>query len=201
MISEKCPDCGAGVAPNATVCSYCGATFAQSNAMGKWTAMKDHLPPVSPTDPNRSINVLGCFGMNGGRLKQKDGTMLDTYGMSLKSIYYDFQSKQWKNDFYGQRAEPIIVTHWMHIPSIGLPDWIPVILRTPQIPGNDDGFSINVLVCDKSIDYDGSVISAKVLFRHNTWYGTLDTIDTSESSKLGEITVSHWMPVPERPAG
>jgi hypothetical protein len=96
-----------------------------------------HLPPTQIA----VYNVLGCFGMNGGHLKQKDGTILDTYIESLKSIYYDFQNQKWKNDLYGQRAEPIFVTHWMPLPAIGSSDWIPVILHIPDVAGLK-GFSI-----------------------------------------------------------
>ena len=198
MISEKCPDCGAGVAPNATECSYCGSVLVPINPVVKWTAIKDHLPPASPTDPSRSINVLGCFGMNGGFLKHKDGTRVDAYEGSLKSMYYDFKTQKWKNDLYGQRAEPFSMTHWMSLPAMDSTDWVPVVLRTPEIAG-ENGFSIYILGCDKSIDYEGSIISSHILFQNSEWCAPLDTLDGSESSKLGAITVSHWMPQPDRP--
>ena len=199
MISEKCPDCGAGVAPNATECSYCGSVLVPTNPVVKWTAIKDHLPPASPTDPIRSINVLGCFGMNGGRVKMKDGSIFDGYPGSLRPVYYDFKNKGWNNDFYGIRMYPISITHWRPLPEIGLPDWIPVARQTPQTPLNED-FSIHVLTCDKNIDYEGSVISAHISFKYPHWVAPLDLTNPDEDA-LGQITISHWMPEPERPTG
>ena len=200
MISEKCPDCGAGVAPNATECSYCGSVLVPTNPVVKWTAIKDHLPPASPTDPSRSINVLGCFGMNGGFLKHKDGTRVDAYEGSLKSMYYDFKTQKWKNDFYGERAEPFSMTHWMPLPAADLPDWTPIVLRTPQVAGRN-GWSIYVLGCNKNLDYAGSVFSVSVYLADGHWSAPLDTMNGSDDSPLGRITISHWMPQPDRPTG
>ena len=199
MTSEKCPNCGAGITLGSSTCEYCGSVLTQTVGLGHWTDMKKNLPPVSPTDPSRSINVLGCFGMNGGRVKKKDGTVADTYPGSLMPVYYDFQAKEWKNDFYGIRMYPIGVTHWMPLPSIGSPDWIPVVLRIPQVAAAD-GFSTRVLACDKSLDYEGSVISAQVYFHDGHWVAPLDLTNSDEDA-LGHITVSHWMPIPDRPLG
>ncbi len=199
MTTEKCPNCGAGITLGSSTCEYCGSVLTQTVGLGKWTAMKDHMPPVSPTDPSRSINVLGCFGMNGGRVKKEGGGILDAYEGSIKSVYYEYETKKWKNQLYADRAYPILVTHWMPLPSIGLPDWIPVVLRIPQVAAAD-GFSTRVLACDKSLDFEGSVIIAQVYFHDGHWVAPLDLTNSDEDA-LGHITVSHWMPTPDRPPG
>ena len=195
MIAEKCPDCGAGVLPNATECSYCGSVLVPTNRVVKWTAIKDHLPPVSPTDPNRSINVLTCFF---GRSKDVNGSSVDIYPSSVKSTYYNFQKKRWQNDFYGERADPIFATHWMFTPAFDSPDWIPVVNRTPTVLGIN-GFSITVLACDKNIQYADSLIGAEYSLSSGHWVASLDLLSDDENA-LGHITASHWMSLPDRPA-
>jgi hypothetical protein len=137
--------------------------------------------------------------MNGGRVKKEGGGILDAYEGSIKSVYYEYETKKWKNQLYADRAYPILVTHWMPLPSIGLPDWIPVVLRIPQVAAAD-GFSTRVLACDKSLDFEGSVIIAQVYFHDGHWVAPLDLTNSDEDA-LGHITVSHWMPTPDRPPG
>jgi hypothetical protein len=201
MVAEKCPNCGAGISPNAPVCEYCGSALAQSNAVRKWTAITAHLPPPSQDNPNHSIMVLVCLCKDGGISIDEDGRV-DYYASSVKSAYYDFQNKKWHNDFFGKKVEPIFVSHWMPLPSSGSTDWIPLVIRTPDLEGDIEGSSVDVLVCDKSFTYESSIINAQITLSNKKWLSGgiyAYSADLDAIIAVRTLTVSHWMPIPDRP--
>jgi hypothetical protein len=200
MISEKCPDCGAGVAPNTSVCSYCGSTLVLSNVARKWTAITNHLPPPSPDNPNHSIMVLICFAKNGGNfVDDEDGTVGNFYAGSVIAAYYDFKNQKWHNDLFGKWAEPMPVTHWMPLPPSDSADWIPLVLRAPELEGTNEGESVDLLICDKSLSYEGSIVNGHMNLNHKKWQSGAVFNYSLDSDNCHLVTASHWMPLPDIP--
>ena len=192
MIAEKCPNCGAGIAPTAAVCEYCGTAFTDVQDM-TWTRIDRHLPPPDPTHPGRSIYVL-ILAMPDGLtfINKKTKEVMRWWDFSISidnlyflvSAYYDFNTKKWHNDTYSKRLDGFEYsslndpTHWMNIPSIASSSWIPVSDHMPpDAPISDYEIksgtrinnSIKVLVSDKGGDFAASVIVARYVGSENAW--------------------------------
>lgn len=200
MTGEKCPNCGANIAPYDTVCKYCGSTLS-GPAKAHWIAIKDQEPPPSSADPTRSEYVLTCDA--------SDSQDQLSYGYSVMSSYLNMSDRKWKNELYNDKIDKDpCVTHWMALPPIDNPAWISVRSQKPTEPvvdpyqDEDPIYTIHVLVCDKSAtEYEASIKSAQHSLDRSMdyWYSNfpeqnLDDID------YGVIDVSHWMNLPAMPS-
>jgi hypothetical protein len=198
MTAEKCPNCGAALTANVNKCTYCGTVLSNAPASA-WTRVKMHLPPVSPSDPGRSIPVLVTNCNDGLFFKQKDGSILSIYNIAgVVSAYFDFNTNTWKNDILGKRYGKIHPSHWSPLPDINSPDWILATDRKPTEPGKMKTFSKDVLVCDKSNNYYQSIIIAKLSLGRCIWDTTL-LEDDPMSDTCNEVSSTHWMQLPTGP--
>ena len=205
MTSEKCPNCGAGIAPSAARCEYCGTAFTDAPDM-TWTRVDRHLPPPDPAHPGRSVYVITLDLGDGLTFVSKKDKIThywyDFRPQFLISAYYDFNTKKWNNELLGKRHREITPTHWMTIPPKSSSAWIAAADRLPQSDPADKAtsymaaMSIEVLVCDQNGDFPASVTIATCLPPpplHPMWecYGLLN-IDTNDV-KAYDVSVTHWM--------
>jgi hypothetical protein len=190
MTSEKCPNCGAGVASDAPKCEYCGTMLAPAGTYSKWISVKDKLPPRSASDPNRSDMVLKCYFYIG----------MKRYDSWVMSAYYDFKRKCWENDFFQTRIkDDIFTSHWMPLPAFDSPEWIPVGKAIPIEQGNIEGISIFELVSVRDTEYKNSLIAARLDFEENKWFAQLDALAKMNEPDIGLVEILRWMPLPLAP--
>ena len=197
MPAQKCPNCGAPLSTNSYKCEYCGSLLTTAESSG-WIYVSDRMPPNSPAANGSSIYVLAC---NSGAL----------YYFNVYAAYFDTDSKSWKNhNFEGLMEDSPLITHWMYLPQMGDSRWISVEKRKPSEPDpnsadNDTPYTINVLVCDRSGDnnkYQESVYNAQFSLDPDLpeyWYAYFPEQSAADPD-YGTIKVSHWMPLPDRPA-
>jgi hypothetical protein len=228
MVAEKCPNCGAGIAPSTAKCEYCGTAFSDAPDT-TWTRVDHHLPPPDPAHPGRSIYVIIldlADGLTFINKKTKEVMRWWDFELSignpyfLISAYYDFNTKKWHNDTYSKRLDGYKYsslnnpTHWMHIPSIASSAWVAVADRMPPaLPpsdyeiksGNLINRSFKTLLCDKSVDFDASVIIGQYVGLEDVWdCSELDFNLPKNAQQTTEQILAfqritrptHWMPYP-----
>ena len=212
MTFEKCPNCGAQVAPSAVKCEYCGSVVSDAPDMS-WCRVDRQLPPADPEHPGRSIYVITLKLADGVIWTNKKGQSFNMYqdrfdlafinektrgGMPyfLISAYYDFITKKWTNELLGPRHEEIHPTHWMAIPSKSSSAWIAATDHLPPVEPSI-GATINVLVCDQAGNFPASVtVGHAIPSPYLMWmcYGL--TNPTRGNVHNYDISVTHWMPYP-----
>lgn len=205
MVAEKCPNCGAGIAPSAAKCEYCGTAFSDAPDL-TWTRVDRHLPPPDPAHPGRSVYVITVWLPDGvsfiGKKDKKIHYFYDILQPCLISAYYDFNSKTWSNDLLGDRCRNMKdnpPTHWMSIPPKRSSAWIAAADRMPP-PDTSIYWSIDILVCDQSGNFPASVIVASGEFPYNIrrWMskGLLDGPKDEDGLQDMFVSATHWMPYP-----
>jgi len=196
MTAEKCPDCGAAVAPDASKCDYCGAAIAASH-VDAWVSASLRLPERSPENPDHSIMVMTC------RTLPEDGTPNGTktskavYQGWFRAAYYDFKTRTWRNDSLAIIHDILDATHWRRLPSATDPAWMPVSSNMPAIAPEDNNrsaFALTALI--ENGGYTLPLTSSIFLYKQNNWYFH---IDTTQGFKLMMKEVTHWMPQPAPP--
>ena len=198
--STICAHCGAPLEYNKPVCQFCGSVVPVSAAavVDQWVLSPDQMPPASPSDPGRSILVLGCFP-NSAKGAEIFGCKYD----GLYAVYYDFEKGKWRNDLYKEKLtfknqKEVRVKFWRSIPPSSSPDWISAKECIPEFKGSTELETINVLTCRKGSNYENSVIMGSISFiEHDEgmWEAMIN-FDT-KGPDAQKIEVTHWMPLPD----
>jgi len=204
MSTQTCISCGTDAPLNASFCPNCGSRIATPE-VHKWTSIKDRLPDRLPTNPDRSINVLICEGIEDGS-KLDDGSSVSEYGgNSLVSAYYDFKKGLWENDFYKERifsekCPNLRVTHWLPLPPYSFAGWKSIKESLPEMLDSNQTF--DVLTCQKGHYYESSIIKACLTNMDDedeepVWSAYLDL--GADIDDPGKIEITHWCEIPDGP--
>ena len=204
MSTQTCISCGTDAPLNASFCPNCGSRIATPE-VHKWTSIKDRLPDRLPTNPDRSINVLICEGIEDGSKDDYGRSESDYGGNSLVSAYYNFKTGLWENDFYKDRifyekAPNLRVTHWLPLPPYSYVGWKSVHEAMPEMLDSFEG--ISVLTCKKGHYYESSIIKANFLTmgeeNDGVWQAYLDF--DSKADDRGTVEITHWCEIPDGPS-